>query len=86
MKKLLSKRIAFSLSVMALAFLWTACDVGLGEAVDNFAPSVSVTGPIQAAVCKGSVEIKGICSDDKGVMLVTEQIPFISTEPLQTAA
>ena len=35
MKKLLFKKIGFSLSVMALAFLWTACDVGLGEAVDR---------------------------------------------------
>ena len=79
MKKLLFRKIGFSLFVMALAFLWTTCDVGLGESVDNFAPSVVVTGPIQASVCKGSVNITGTCSDDKGVLFVSVTVKNTTT-------
>lgn len=61
------KKIGCSLFVAALAVLWTTCEVGLGEAVDTMAPTVSVTKPAQSAVCAGPVEISGTCGDDKGI-------------------
>ncbi len=70
MKKLLLKKIGLSLFVAAAALLWTTCEVGLGEAVDNDAPTLSVTGPAKASVCKDSIDITGLCGDDKGVKSV----------------
>ncbi len=70
MKKVFLKKIGFSLFVAAAALLWTTCEVGLGEAVDNEAPTLSVTGPVQASVHKSDIEITGTCADDKGVKSV----------------
>lgn len=79
MKKLLLKKIGLSLFVVAATLLWTTCEVGLGESVDNFAPSIAVTGPVQASICKGAVTICGTCSDDKGVMLVSVTVKNTTT-------
>ena len=79
MKKLSLKKIALSLFVAAAAFLWTTCDVGLGEAVDNDVPSLTVTGPAKASVCSGKVTITGTCSDDKGVKSVNILLKNTST-------
>ena len=64
------KKIGFSLCVIAAAFVWSTCEVGLGEAIDNDAPTLSVTGPAKASVCKDSIDIAGLCGDDKGVKSV----------------
>ncbi len=79
MKKLSLKKIALSLFVAAAALLWTTCDVGLGEAVDNDVPSLTVTGPAKASVCRGKVTITGTCSDDKGVKSVNILLKNTST-------
>jgi len=64
------KKTGFSLCVIAAALLWTTCNVGLGESVDNDAPTLTVTGPTKASVCSDKVTITGTCSDDKGVKSV----------------
>ncbi|MBR5096549.1 MAG: hypothetical protein IK094_05525, partial [Treponema sp.] len=79
MKRALFKKIGLSLLALSAALLWTTCDVGLGESVDNFAPSVAVTGPIQASICKGTVNITGTCSDDKGVLFVSVTVKNTTT-------
>ena len=61
------KKSGFSLCVAAAAFLWTTCDVGLGEAVDTMAPTVTVTSPSASSVIADSVVISGDCFDDKGI-------------------
>lgn len=73
------KKTAFSLVVIASALLWTTCDVGLGEAVDNDAPSLTVTGPAKASVWADKVTITGTCSDDKGVKSVNILLKNTST-------
>lgn len=79
MKKLSLKKIALSLFVAAAALLWTTCDVGLGEAVDNDVPSLTVTGPAKASVWADKVTITGTCSDDKGVKSVNILLKNTST-------
>lgn len=64
------KKIGLSLFVAAATILWSTCEVGLGEAVDTLAPTVSVTSPAASAVCKGVVNIAGGCMDDKAVARV----------------
>lgn len=68
--KTIFKKIGLSLGAAAAAFVWSTCDVGLGEAVDTMAPSVSVTSPAASSVCAKAVKIEGTCSDDKGISSV----------------
>lgn len=56
--------------MIAAAFVWSTCEVGLGESIDNDAPTVTVTGPAKASVCSDAVNIIGTCGDDKGVKSV----------------
>ena len=70
MKKVFLKKIGFSLFVAAAALLWTTCEVGLGEAVDTMAPTVSVSAPAASSVIAGAVTISGVCADDKGIAKV----------------
>lgn len=74
MKKTLAallKKFGLSLCVAAAAFVWSTCEVGLGEAVDTMAPTVSVTSPSASSVCAKAVKIEGTCSDDKGIAKVS---------------
>ncbi len=64
------KKAGFSLCVIAAALAWSTCEVGLGESIDNDAPTVTVTGPAKASVCSDVVNIIGTCGDDKGVKSV----------------
>ncbi len=66
MKKFI-KKIGLSLLTTAAALWWTTCEVGLGEAVDTMAPTVSVSNPIASSICAGPVTISGTCGDDKGI-------------------
>ena len=68
-----------SLFVAFSALIWTTCDVGLGEAVDTMAPTVSVSNPIASSVCAGPVTISGSCADDKGISAVEVVVKNTST-------
>ena len=73
------KKTGLSLCAAAAVLLWSTCDVGLGEAVDTMAPTVSVTAPAASAVCAGSVVISGDCADDKGIASVNIVVKNIYT-------
>ena len=79
MKRAVFKKIGLSLCVAAAALLWTTCNVGLGEAVDNDAPTLTVTGPAKASICQGEIDITGTCNDDKGVKSVNIVLRNTST-------
>lgn len=68
-----------SLITLSALFFFSTCEVGLGEAVDNEAPTVSVTGPDKASIHKGAVIITGTCDDDKGVGAVRVVLRNTST-------
>lgn len=73
------KKIELSLFSACAALLWTTCDVGLGEAVDTLAPTVSVSSPAASTVCKGAIDIAGSCLDDKAVASVSVVIKNTET-------
>ena len=73
------KKIGLSLLGGAFVLLWTTCDVGLGEAVDTMAPTVSVTAPAASSVIAGAVDISGTCGDDKGVASVNVVVTNTTT-------
>ena len=87
MKKTLAallKKFGLSLCVAAAAFVWSTCEVGLGEAVDTMAPTVSVTSPTASSVCAKAVKIEGTCSDDKGIAKVSIVVTNTKTGAVHT--
>ena len=65
----------FIVSVSLLFLLtFSACEVGLGEAVDTSSPNVSITYPPASSTIRDSFIIAGICEDDKGVSSVKVSI------------
>ena len=50
--------------------LFSACDVGLGEAVDTEKPTVSIEYPSNNVVIKDDFVISGKCADDSGIKSV----------------
>lgn len=68
-----------SLAFALFAFLFAACDAGLGESVDTMAPTVSITSPDSSAVMKGAFKISGSCVDDKAVGYVAVSITDTTT-------
>ena len=87
MKKTLAallKKFGLSLCVAAAAFVWSTCEVGLGEAVDTMAPTVSVTSPSASSVCAKAVKIEGTCSDDKGIAKVSIVVTNTKTGAVHT--
>ena len=87
MKKTLAallKKFGLSLCVAAAAFVWSTCEVGLGEAVDTMAPTVSVTSPSASSVCAKAIKIEGTCSDDKGIAKVSIVVTNTKTGAVHT--
>ena len=87
MKKTLAallKKFGLSLCVAAAAFVWSTCEVGLGEAVDTMAPTVSVTSPSASSVCAKAVKIEGTCFDDKGIAKVSIVVTNTKTGAVHT--
>ena len=65
----------FIVSVSLLFLLtFSACEVGLGEAVDTSSPNVSITYPPASSTIRDSFVLSGICEDDKGVSSVKVSI------------
>lgn len=65
----------FIVSVSLLFLLtFSACEVGLGEAVDTSSPNVSINYPPASSTIRDSFIIAGICEDDKGVSSVKVSI------------
>ena len=68
------------ISTLIVFALFPTCEVGLGEAVDTAAPSVSISYPPIGAVIKGTFTLAGACSDDKGVASVTVNVKNTDTD------
>ena len=69
------KKIKFFLisSILMFAFascFFTACEVGLGEAVDTEAPVVSITYPPSLSIIRDTFVFAGTWSDDMGVKTI----------------
>ena len=61
------------LSFISLFFFF-GCQVGLGEAVDTAAPTISITYPPAASTIRDTFVLSGICDDDRAVTSVTVEI------------
>ncbi len=57
------------LSIFSL-FVFTNCEVGLGEAVDTESPTVTISYPPRASVVRENFILAGTANDDKGVSRV----------------
>ena len=55
-------------------FFFFGCQVGLGEAVDTAAPTISITYPPAASTIRDTFVLSGICDDDRAVTSVTVEI------------
>lgn len=67
------------LSVCFISVLIPTCDVGLGEAVDTTAPTLSISYPPDSAVIRDWFVIAGSCDDDKLVTSVSVNLTNIKT-------
>lgn len=70
MKKWIKKLSRAALCVLSATMLFSTCEIGLGEAVDTAAPTLSITYPPTASTIRGTFVIAGECSDDKKVSSV----------------
>ena len=78
MRKIMKKIITvLNLLAVAFLFLFTSCEVGLGEAVDMKAPSVSVSNPENTGFILRTFTVQGVATDDTGVTALT-----LAIEPL----
>lgn len=73
-------RIAFVSFLAFSAVVFSACDVGLGEAVDTMPPVVGITLPTADYIIKDEFVMSGTCSDDKGVVSVEVSLKNTSTK------
>ena len=64
-------RIAFVSFLAFLAVVFSACDVGLGEAVDTEKPTISIEYPPKNVVIKEDFVISGKCHDETSMKSVT---------------
>lgn len=64
-------RIAFVSFLAVLAVVFSACDVGLGEAVDTEKPTISIEYPPKNVVIKEDFVISGKCHDETSMKSVT---------------
>ena len=58
------------LGIPLLMVLFTNCELGLGEAVDTTAPTISIKYPPAASIIRGTFVLAGECDDDKHVTTV----------------
>ncbi|MCI1209760.1 MAG: hypothetical protein LKF96_09995, partial [Treponema sp.] len=66
MKKRLTRFLS-GVFVVVLLFLFSNCEVGLGDAVDTEVPAVTVTAPSDQASVSDWFYLAGSCSDDQGI-------------------
>lgn len=60
----------YLLCIPFLMVLFTNCELGLGEAVDTTAPTISIKYPPAASTIRGTFVLAGECDDDKHVTSV----------------
>ncbi len=70
--------IVVSLLTVCAAFMYTTCEVGLGNSVDTQPPAVTIAYPPEAAVIRGQFVVNGTASDETFVKSVA--VVFTSTE------
>ncbi|MBP5588282.1 MAG: hypothetical protein J6X37_06095 [Treponema sp.] len=68
------KRFIKTIAVLVSLFVLFSCEVGLGEKVDIYPPSVKVLTPEHTGYILETFTIKGKAHDDSGVSLMTVQI------------
>ncbi|MCR4953280.1 MAG: hypothetical protein K6A43_04315, partial [Treponema sp.] len=76
------KKNSLLISVCSLvsALLICSCNVGLGEAVDIKAPSISIVAPVAKAQVRGNIVISGIWSDDMSLNNITVVLENTATK------
>lgn len=68
------KRIIRTVAILTSIFSIFSCEVGLGEKVDVYPPSVKVSSPEHTGYILNEFTIRGTAHDDSGVSLMTVQI------------
>ena len=70
------KRFSPVISLVFFSFIviFSACEVGLGEAVDTEAPKIAVSYPAGKSVIRDWFVLAGECSDDQSVAAVTVSV------------
>lgn len=59
-----------ALCLISLSVFFFGCEIGLGSAIDVEAPLIKIEYPPEAAVARGTLTVKGTCSDDQQVTTV----------------
>lgn len=68
------KNAVYALLCFTTLFIFSNCEIGLGEAIDVNAPSVSVTYPPASSVIRDTFILAGSCDDDTRVTSVEIKI------------
>lgn len=77
MKHLMKKgvlKLIYAFLCLSSLILFSNCEVGLGEAVDTQAPTLSVTYPPASSVIREDFTIAGVCADDTKVTSVVIEV------------
>ena len=77
MKNSIMRKTIKAITFLAILLAFTSCEIGLGEAVDMKAPSVSVSNPENTGFILRTFTVQGIATDDTGVTALT-----LTIEPL----
>lgn len=77
MKNVVSK---ICLSLVSVLLIFSSCKIGLGEAVDTFPPTVTVTTPEADAQVRETFTMSGAWSDDLSVSKIQIVLTNINTE------
>ncbi len=70
------------ISLASLLF-FSACEIGLGEALDMEGPSVTLNAPNATAIVQKEFVVSGSVSDNEGVVELTVSLSAVDFETLQ---
>lgn len=73
-----------ALASLSLFVMFSACDIGLGGAVDTEAPTGTISSPGVNAVIRDAFAIKGTWKDDGSISAVTLSLKNINTNKVLT--
>lgn len=77
-KKIFNWIKSISVLLLSIPFWFTlSCDIGLGEAVDVSAPTLTISYPPSGAIIKENFILSGTCADD--VMITTVNVRVVNT-------
>ncbi|EID84905.1 hypothetical protein MSI_16010 [Treponema sp. JC4] len=74
------KRVIIGLAGLAALFLYSSCEIGLGESVDTEAPKGAISSPDVDAIIRSVFAIQGTWTDDGSVSSVSITLQNTSTE------